>query len=406
MSHESKVQGIAVVKSKDQAEPHPQATKPGEPAVFKVGPRRPDGTSGPITHTRPSLRQRWRGRAATVVAAAGGLLIGLLVNALIPSADAEPKPASIDPPQPTYLAATVHRNEPITPIIPFDDLDSEVVELGRRLFHDPGLSGNGRVACVNCHHLNAGGDDGLATRRPQNGSGQRLNTPTVLNAAFNAFQYWDGRASTLEEQLNDHFQVDGAMAADWQRVVKALTLDPFYNRSFQLQFGTDPTAELVRTTLATYERSLVTPDSRFDQWLRGDATALNGEEIGGYDLFKRMNCIACHQGIGCGGTMLQPLSKFQRSAPVASATASSPNQTSTDRGAATSLLKVPALRNVAVTAPYFHDGSAPTLEEAVSRMVQEQAGLPVNTVEIQRLSAFLRSLSGTLPAKAVAEHKL
>jgi cytochrome c peroxidase len=297
-----------------------------------------------------------------------------------------------------YFASTARRNEPLLPLVPFDELDPNIVELGRRLFHDPGLSGDGRIACASCHVISEGGDDGLDLAVGAGGQTAAYNTLTVLNSGFNYVQSWDGRASSLEEQVDGPINNPAEMNSSWERVVKYLLNDTDYTHSFRLHLGGDPTPARIRSALATYERSLTTLNSKFDQWLEGNENALSADEFGGYYLFKKKNCVACHNGIGVGGNMLQPLGSMTRyftDRRTNSADLGHYNVTQLERDRY--VFRVPQLRNVAQTAPYFHDGSVRSLEEAVAVMIEHQCGDVVNREDVRRITAFLKTLSGDIP---------
>jgi cytochrome c peroxidase len=296
-----------------------------------------------------------------------------------------------------YVATATRRNEPIKPLVPFDDLDPEAIELGRRLFHEQALSGNGRMACVSCHALTQGGTSRDALPRGVNGQAAKFNAPSVLNAGLNLAFSWDGRFATLEEQLDDPITRPEELGASWERILKFLNSDASYRAQFQATFDSEPTREAVATALATFERSLITPNSQFDQWLAGNENALNGDEFGGYFLFKKYGCVNCHQGAAVGGTMFQPLglakAYFNSSTNPIDLGRFQVTQRERDRH----VFRVPALRNVALTAPYLHDGRAPTLEAAIAVMLEFQCGEAVNAEDVRRLTAFLKTLSGSLP---------
>jgi len=387
-----------------------QLKSPENPSLSAAiaSPKVDDGSAEPVvadpleTADGMITRRSWSVKSLAIkhwktgLACVGSMLLGGMLS-LLSSPSAPPVVESTEVPEKVvYVASAARRAEPISPIIPFEGLDSNVVELGRRLFHDSALSGNGKLSCASCHDPNNGGADGQALSRGVNGRVTRRNTPTVFNAAFNFVQNWDGRAESLEEQLDNHLSENGEMLSDWSRVIKVLTQDPLYNRTFQLHLGGEPSEALVREALATYERSLVTVDSKFDQWLRGDEQALNSEEIAGYYLFKQLNCISCHQGAGVGGTMLQPLAGMQ--AYFDSVEGGGVHDLGrfdvTKRERDQHVFRVPALRNVEQTAPYFHDGSAPTLSAAVEAMMQHQLGLTPNSTDVQRIIAFLKTLTG------------
>ena len=302
-------------------------------------------------------------------------------------------------PKITYVAATSRRNEPISPIVPFEGLDKNVVSLGKRLFHDRALSGNGRISCSSCHNVEEGGDDGLALSKGVNDESTRVNTPTVLNAALNFAQNWNGRARTLEEQVDDPLLAENQMHSDWERITKYLTTEPTYARAFRTYLHAAPSPELVRKAIATYERSLVTVDSKFDQWLAGEEKALSTEELSGYYSFQKLNCVNCHQGPGVGGTMFQSVANmedyFSSSRKLGSQDFGRFEVTGNEHDRW--VFRVPSLRNVELTGPYFHDGSAKTLEAAIETMIREQAGVEPNAEEVRRIGLFLKSLTGVLP---------
>jgi cytochrome c peroxidase len=350
------------------------------------------GSEDTVVHTAPAKvtvvhRAKAIVRAHGRMIAACGLsaLFGMVLVWLYPTS--EPIEEAVVEPEPIYYAATHHRDEPIDPIVPFSDLEKEVVKLGKRLFHDKKLSGNGKVACNTCHDLNEGGQDGLPLAVSVNQSKLNRNTPTILNAALSFVKYWDGRVETMEEQLDEHIDA-GVLDSDWERVVKVVTQDPLYNRSFQAYMGSEPSKDLVSKAFVAYERSLLTVDSRFDQWLQGKINSLTSEEIGGYVLFKQHNCITCHQGDGVGGKMLQPLAKLEAHFTAAGSPVP-----------AGMVIRVPSLRNVELTAPYFHDGSVETLESAIEIMLRSHAGVEPNIAEVDRISAFLRTLTGQLHSR-------
>ncbi len=331
----------------------------------------------------------WAVMAACCVSACIGMGIAWM---LLPLAANSDEVVSINA-EPLYLASTVRRTEPIAPILPFTDLNPAVVALGSRLFHDTKLSSTGRLACASCHDLDQGGDDGRPLAVGIKEQPLSRNTPTIFNAALNFAQGWDASAESLEDQLDEHFASPAVMGSDWERVVLAVSQDPFYNRSFQLALGAEPDQQLIRQALATYQRSLLTVDSKFDQWLRGDEQALDGNQVAGYYLFKKYNCTSCHQGEAVGAKMVQQLDKMRDyfrdiDAPLPTGLVQ---------------LRVPSLRNVALTAPYFHDGSAQTLEDAVQAMLRYQAGFEPKPLDVQRISAFLMTLTGELPATGVTK---
>ncbi len=278
------------------------------------------------------------------------------------------------------LLAQVPRSEPITPIEPARITRPALVELGKKLYFDPRLSKSGFISCNSCHNLSMGGSDNLATSIGHNWQKGPINAPTVLNSGMNVAQFWDGRAATLKAQAGGPIANPGEMAFTHELAVEMLATIPGYVIEFQQAFGT-PAIDIdrVTTAIAAFEETLVTPNARFDKWLRGDKRALSLEEERGYDLFKASGCTACHNGPLLGGNSYQKVGLIK---PYA-------NQTDPGRSAVTKddddkfKFKVPSLRNIAATHPYFHDGKITTLHEAVRTMANLQLGLQL-TPEVRR----------------------
>lgn len=303
-------------------------------------------------------------------------------------------------PDSEYIASQVENesfrnDEPLQPIPRPTGLNRQWVALGRELFHEPGLSKLGTVSCSTCHSIEEGGDDGLKVSRGVNEALGSRNAPTVLNAALHFRQFWDGRAATLEEQVDGPIQHPNEMASDWSHVVTFLRSDPTYSSWFERVFPDGVTAKNVRMAIAEYERSLLTPDAPFDRWLKGDDGALTSAQLRGYELFKANKCVGCHEGAAVGGNLFQPLGVMATFFD----TSHTDDTSHQGRFAITGdvrdryVFKVPSLRNVARTAPYFHDGSAETLEDAVRAMFDYQLGMPVEDEAVADILAFLQSLS-------------
>lgn len=292
-------------------------------------------------------------------------------------------------------------NEPIEPIAVLPGLDSAKINLGRKLFNDRLLSHDNRVSCATCHALNTGGTDRKARSIGINGSTGEINSPTVLNSGFNFSQFWDGRAPTLEKQIDGPVQSRIEMGSTWPEVVGKLRSIPPYVSAFQKVYRDDINREHVKDAIAEYERSLATPNSRFDRYLRGDSEALGNREQQGYQLFKSFGCASCHQGMNVGGNM------YQKLGIMAPYFADRGHITRADRGRFNVtgdpkdlyMFKVPSLRNIELTAPYFHDGSAATLSEAVRVMAKYQLGRPLREEEVQLIVEFLKTLTGQLNGK-------
>jgi cytochrome c peroxidase len=268
--------------------------------------------------------------------------------------------------------------EPITPIPPAPDADSWKLALGERLFADPRLSGDGSRACFFCHDIHTNGADTNRHDKALDESEIRFNTSTVFNASLSFRLGWEGKFQTLEAQVETTLENPQTMGASVEEVLRRLRADPELMRQFERAYGRGPDRADLLDAIATYERSLLTPGSRFDRWLSGDSVALSAEEQNGYQLFKSLGCVSCHQGVNVGGNLFERQGVFH---PLAS----SPPE----------IVRVPSLRNVATTPPYFHDGSVPTLDEAVRRMANAQLDQALSDQQIKAIVVFLNTLTGT-----------
>ena len=284
-------------------------------------------------------------------------------------------------------------SEPIAPIPLTTDLDAAQVALGETLFHDSRLSRNNAFSCATCHRLNQGGGDGVS-RPPTLAGGLHLrNTPTVFNVALNSRFHWDGGFRTLEAEAEAAIHDPTIMNSDWDDVLPKLQADPDYVSAFNAAYPGGLKRANVLHALATFQRSLNTPNSRFDQYLRGDAGALSDDEKRGYDLFKSYGCAACHQGVNVGGNMFQRFGIFRnRNRSHEDEDTGRFGVTGAERDR--QVFRVPSLRNVAVTAPYYHDGRVQTLESAVDLMATRQLGRPLYPEEIELIVQFLHTLTG------------
>lgn len=290
------------------------------------------------------------------------------------------------------------RGEPVQPLPETPPLDPGRVALGRRLFHDPRLSRDNRIACASCHHVDEGGADNRVHSLGVGGAEGEINSPSVLNARYNFRQFWDGRAGSLEDQVNGPLTNPVEMASSWQEVLPKLREDRELAGEFNRVFGRGISAEHIRIAISDYERSLAHP-SRFDRWLRGNEAVLNPDEKAGYRVFKARGCVACHQGVNLGGNLYQRfgvMADYFADRPTTHADLGRFNVTG--RAEDKFVFKVPSLRNVALTAPYFHDGSAKTLEEAIRTMGRYQLGLDLSSEDVVLIAGFLRTLNGEAPA--------
>jgi len=298
-------------------------------------------------------------------------------------------------------SAAAPLNEPIKPLPALANQDPARVVLGRQRVHDPRLSANGRVSCASCHRADHGGADAGVRSVGFAGQATGVNAPTVLNAALNFRQFWNGRADTLEQQINMVIQNPVEMGSVWADVVRKVSQDENYGRAFKAAYPEGVTPGTIQNAIASYERTLLTPNSRFDRYLRGDSNAISTTEKAGYLKFKQYGCIACHQGVNVGGNM------FQKFGVMGDYFASRGESTEADLGrylvtrepADEHVFKVPSLRNVALTAPYFHDGSAKTLDAAVDVMFRYQLGRVAAPEDKAAIIQFLNTLTGDLEGK-------
>lgn len=287
------------------------------------------------------------------------------------------------------------RSEPVQPIPVAEVSDPAMAELGKKLFFDPRLSRSGFISCNSCHNLSMGGTDNLKTSIGHNWQQGPINSPTVLNSSLNLAQFWDGRAADLKEQAGGPIANPGEMAFTHELAIGVLQSIPGYVSEFEAVFGqSELDIDMVTDAIAAFEETLVTPNSPFDQWLMGDDDALTAQALAGYQLFKQSGCVACHNGPNLGGTSFQKMGVVE---PYQSDSEALGRAAVTGRDADRFTFKVPTLRNVELTYPYFHDGEAATLEEAVDIMGRLQLGRVYSDQEIGQLVAFLKSLTGEQP---------
>lgn len=299
------------------------------------------------------------------------------------------------------VALAAPLNEPIKPVPLTLKQDSERAAIGRRLFHDPRLSANGSVSCASCHDLGRGGVDQRDYSVGFSGKRTGVNAPTVLNAALNFRQFWNGRADSLEAQVDMVIRNPVEMGSQWADVVAKVAQDARYKEDFARAYKDGVTQANIQNAIATFERTLITPNSRFDRYLRGERNAISDEEKAGYAKFKHYGCIACHQGVNVGGNM------FQKFGVMGDYFAQRGKPTEADLGRLLAtgdeqdkhVFKVPSLRNVALTAPYFHDASAKTLADAVDVMFRYQLGRAASRGDKEAIVKFLNTLTGELEGK-------
>lgn len=292
-------------------------------------------------------------------------------------------------------------NEPVWPIPLEVKVDAAKVRLGEILYHHTALSGDNTVSCATCHPIDKGGVDGLQTStgiRKQKGG---VNAPTVYNAVFNIRQFWDGRASNLEEQAGgppmNPVEMDGG---SWEAIAKRLSADADFKRNFEAVYPGGFTKENITDAIAEFEKTLITPNSPFDRYLRGDKKALTADQIRGYELFKLYNCSVCHAGKNLGGQTFEYMglkhNYFADRGNVGKIDDTGLMAFTKDERDLQKF-KTPSLRNVALTAPYFHDGSTQSLKQAVSIMAKYQRDKNISDADVDYITKFLESLTGDLP---------
>ena len=299
--------------------------------------------------------------------------------------------------------------EPLAPLPSKVDVSMDKVLLGRTLFHDPALSGDNTISCATCHSLEHGGAEPRKTSNGIRGQAGPINSPTVLNSGFNFVQFWDGRAKDLQEQAEGPVANPLEMGSTWEGVVAEIKKEKSYADSFGKLYSDGVTKDNVTDAIAEYEKSLVTP-SAFDRYLGGDKKAISAQARAGYEKFKEVGCPTCHMGVNVGGSMYQKMGLVgdyfaMRGGELTDADLGRFNVTNEDKDK--HFFKVPTLRNVELTPPYFHDGSQDKLEDAVKIMAKVQLGKDLSDADVASIVTFLKSLTGELPkhAKPPAEEE-
>jgi cytochrome c peroxidase len=294
-------------------------------------------------------------------------------------------------------AAPTLKGEPVHPLPLNVSLNQRKVALGKSLFFDQRLSGDNTMSCASCHSLTKGGTDQQKVATGIRGQKGPINSPSVYNASYNLAQFWDGRAKDLAEQAAGPVANPGEMGAEWNHVVDTLRKDERYKTLFSELYPDEGISKLTITqAIATFEESLVTGGARFDQHLRGKKDALSPAEKNGYYLFK-INCASCHFGPTLGGMSYEKMGRQEdyfklRGGSITEVDNGRYNVTKNESDR--HFFKVPNLRNVELTYPYFHDGSASTLQEAVKTMALVQAGKDLKEAEVEDIVAFLKTLTG------------
>ncbi len=286
--------------------------------------------------------------------------------------------------------------EPIKILKAPTNLDKEKIALGRLLFFDKRLSKDNTLSCQSCHLLKQGGDDNAVVSTGIKGRKGNINAPTVYNSGLLFRQFWDGRAANLEKQALGPVQNPVEMGALWPDVIAKLLDDSEFTERFTKKYPTGVNSATITNAIAEFERSLVTLDSPFDLYLGGDSSAISRQAKQGYQLFKDYGCISCHQGAAVGGNMYQVFgivnNYFKKRGNITEADYGRFNLTANRLDMHS--FKVPSLRMVAHTAPYFHDGSAKTLRDAVDVMFEFQLGREAPDAHKEKIVSFLKTLAG------------
>lgn len=292
-----------------------------------------------------------------------------------------------------FLTATILFSAEFSPIPTELKVDDKKVQLGKKLFFEPLLSKDKTISCASCHNLQHNGADKVPYTKGIAGQNGYFNVPTVYNAVYNFRQFWDGRARNLKEQALNPITNPVEMGSSLSVVIQDLKEHTLYPRLFKEIYEDGITEDNLADVLAEFEKILITPNSLFDKYLKGDRNALSDDALEGYRLFKEKGCISCHNGINIGGNLYN---KFGIYKDAESKELGRYNTTLKEEDKY--VFKVPSLRNVALTAPYMHDGRAETLEDAVNIMSKLQLGRPMKKDELDKIVFFLETLTGELPA--------
>ncbi len=339
------------------------------------------GARAPASRWRHHGKTAFARRATTILGAARRSLL-ICLALLLPASAAMAQTPDLQAPAVTPMAD----QEPITPIPPPPAADPLKLALGEHLFGDPRLSGDGKLACSSCHDLQTNGARAGRKSVAHDGSDAPFDTLTVFNAALSFRLNWEGNFRALAAQAESSLENPANMHTTVDEVVAKLGDDPQMVQLFRAAYDRPPDRASFLDALATFERSLLTPGSRFDRWLDGDTAALSSRELDGYRMFKSFGCSFCHQGVNIGGNL------FERQGIFRPLVLDKPE-----------IVRVPSLRNVATTPPYFHDGSAATLDEAVRKMAASQLDRALSDQQVNSIVSFLQTLTGTYRGAMVVE---
>ena len=290
-----------------------------------------------------------------------------------------------------FLLQTYILAEPIQPLPTKVMVDKEKAKLGKELFFDTVLSVDGTISCATCHDIENGGDDGLVSSFGFKAQKGDINSPTVINSVYNFRQFWNGRAKDLKEQAKGPIENPIEMGHTFEELVPQLNNTPYKDKFLKI-YKDGITEDNIADAIAEYEKTLTTPNSAFDRYLKGDKEAITKEQKEGYEIFKEKGCIACHHGINVGGNLYNKFGVMEET-----------DSKRLGRYEVTKIeadkyyFKVPSLRNIEKTAPYLHDGRYDNLEDVVKFMARYQLGRTITEEEVHKVIEFLYSLSADIP---------
>ena len=326
----------------------------------------------------------------TIIAALCGVLIVLFLYAASRQAD-KPELAEKIPTEYDYIEVS----GPIQPIPKIKTIDKQWFDLGKALFNSTLLSHDNSVSCASCHLVQQGGDDGFPVSIGIGGAVGERNAPTVLNSVFSFRQFWDGRSADLAEQIIGPIHNSIEMNTSFEEIISKLNQSEEFTNAFKQVNAKGISSEAIIQAIVTFEEGLITPDSAIDRYIKGDDQALTAQQKIGYEKFVGFGCVPCHQGINIGGNLYQRIGRISEV----------PEKLLKDKGrvAITNnendeyVFKVPSLRNIKRTAPYFHNGSVSTLDEAVRIMAAGQLGVSLTDQDVSDLLILFDAFNGELP---------
>ena len=293
---------------------------------------------------------------------------------------------------PPFLSSKINPISTIPSSVPHD---TKKAELGKDMFFDPILSIDNTISCAHCHQLNLGGTDGLAVSIGIEGREGNINAPTLFNSVFNFRQFWNGRAKDLAEQAAGPIQNPVEMGHDFEALLQNLNNSDYKSRFYEI-YKEPLHKDQILEVLAEYEKLLITPDGDFDRFLGGDNSAISDQAKRGYELFQSKGCIVCHHGVNVGGNFYSKIGIFKEF-QATTLGRYEVTQNEFDKH----MVKVPTLRNIEKTAPYFHHGETKNLKDAITIMAEYQLGINLTSSQIDDIIAFLHTLGGKLPDAAL-----